>query len=117
MTELSVSALGESRNGSLTVVISGELDTATVPRFAALTAGYADAGIRRLVVDVSGLTFADVAGLRALDALRAQAGQRGITVVMCGVSRQLGRLMAICGSRGPRDPRRPRPPRLPAPAA
>lgn len=114
MTELSVSALGGSQNGSLTVVISGELDTATVPRFAALTAGYADAGIRRLVVDVSGLAFADVAGLRALDALLVQAEQRGISVVMCGVSRQLGRLMAICGARHPRSPRAPR---LSAPVA
>lgn len=114
MTELSVSALGGSRNGSLTVVISGELDTATVPRFAALTAGYPDAGIRRLVVDVSGLEFADVAGLRALDALLVQVGQRGIAVVMCGVSRQLGRLMTICGARHPRSPRAPR---LPIPVA
>ena len=117
MTELSVSALRGSRNGSLTVVISGELDTATVPRFAALTAGYAEARIRRLVMDVSGLAFADVAGLRALDAFRAQARQRGITVVMCGVSRQLGRLMAICGPGNPGNPGNPRSPRLPVPVA
>jgi anti-anti-sigma factor len=95
MAELTVSTPGSGQDGSLTLVISGELDIASVPRFVALTACYARASIRRLVMDVSGLTFADVAGLRALDTLRVQSERRNVTVELAGASPHLSRLMTI----------------------
>jgi anti-sigma B factor antagonist len=82
---------------SLIVAIGGELDIATVPRFAGRFDEFFPHGLRRIVIDVSKLTFVDVTGLRALTTLRAQAEQRMVTVRLSGVSPQMRRLMKIFG--------------------
>jgi anti-anti-sigma factor len=82
---------------SLIVAIRGELDIATAPRLAARFDEFLSDGLRRIVIDVSKLTFVDVLGLRTLAALRAQAEQRMVAVRLSGVSPQLRRLMRIIG--------------------
>jgi anti-sigma B factor antagonist len=82
---------------SLIVAIRGELDIATAPRLAARFDEFLSDGLRRIVIDVSKLTFVDVLGLRTLAALRAQAEQRMVAVRLSGVSPQLRRLMGIIG--------------------
>jgi anti-anti-sigma factor len=82
---------------SLIVAIRGELDIATAPRFAARFDEFLSGGLRRIVIDVSRLTFVDVTGLRALTTLRAQAEQRRVAVRLSGVSPQMRRLMRIIG--------------------
>jgi anti-anti-sigma factor len=82
---------------SLIVAIRGELDIATAPRLAARFDEFLSDGLRRIVIDVSKLTFVDVLGLRTLAELRAQAEQRMVAVRLSGVSPQLRRLMRIIG--------------------
>lgn len=105
MTELRVSARRGVHGGTVTVEVSGELDVETAPEFETLACGYLMAGVRRVVVDMTGLSFADVAGLRALGVLRARAGDRGITVMTFGAPPQVRRLMAILTPRAPRPAR------------
>jgi anti-anti-sigma factor len=81
--------------GWLIVLIRGELDIATAPRFAARFDEFLADGSRDLVLDVSKLTFVDVVGLRAFAALRAQAEQRMVAVRLSGVPPQMRRLMRI----------------------
>lgn len=89
---------GESPAGpgdSLVVRLDGELDISTAPQLAARIDELLDAGIRHLVVDVSGLTFVDVSGLRAIIALRTQGRQQLIAVRVAGASRHMRRVLEI----------------------
>jgi len=90
--------LAASPGEALIVAIGGELDIATAPGFAARFDEFLSTGLRNIVVDVSKLTFIDVAGFRALTALRAQAEQRLVAVRLSGASPQMRRLMRIIGS-------------------
>jgi anti-sigma B factor antagonist len=83
---------------SLIVTISGELDIATVPGFAARFDEFLASGLPHIVIDVSKLTFIDVAGFRALTVLRDQAEQQLVAFRLSGASAQMRRLMWIIGS-------------------
>ncbi len=83
---------------SLIVAIGGELDIATAPGFAARFDEFLSAGLRYIVIDVSNLTFIDVAGFRALTVLRDQAEQQLVAFRLSGASAQMRRLMWIIGS-------------------
>lgn len=69
-------------SGSLDLLSAGLLQ---LPRPAALD------GVRRLVVDLSGLTFCDVAGLRRLAHLDADYAAAGFDVQLRGAQPQLRR--------------------------
>jgi anti-sigma B factor antagonist len=99
VTTLSVSVADGDDGDSLTVAIRGELDIATAADFTARLEELIRDDLRRLVIDVSGLTFVDAVGLRALTALRIRAGQRRITVVLAGAQPQMSRLMSIIRAR------------------
>jgi anti-sigma B factor antagonist len=60
---------------SLVLVLTGELDLASVPMLERRLDASADAGVVRVVVDLRGLEFLDSSGLQLL--LRAQAQLRG----------------------------------------
>jgi anti-anti-sigma factor len=78
-----------------TVVLAGELDMASAP---ALAAALRDArrplAAPRLVLDLSGVTFMDIAGLRAIEG--ARVGGRPLAVR--GASGQPARLLALLAS-------------------
>jgi anti-sigma B factor antagonist len=100
MTMLTVAASPDVEWGirtgeSLTVALCGELDIATVPQLDTFLEVHVHEGVRRLVVDVSGLAFVDARGLRAFTAMWARAEQRGIAVVVSGVPPQMRRLMDV----------------------
>jgi anti-sigma B factor antagonist len=83
---------------SVTVAVIGELDIATVPRFTARMGELIRRGhLRELVLDVSGLTFIDAGGLRALTELRSRVEQKGAILILDGVPAQMRRLMRIIG--------------------
>jgi anti-sigma B factor antagonist len=75
------------------VVVTGELDVATVGDLRevglkALTAGGPD-----LVIDASGLDFTDSTGLGCLVALHKRAAEAGGSLVLRGVNDRLRRLL------------------------
>jgi anti-anti-sigma factor len=87
------------------VGLEGELDISSAPPFAARVSALLDAGIGQVVLDVSRLTFVDVAGLRALLALRVQAEQQLTAVRLTGASTHLRRVLAIVSPAGDSPPR------------
>ncbi|WP_435745055.1 STAS domain-containing protein [Nocardioides sp. SYSU DS0663] len=80
-------------------VIEGELDLAgtdLVPsRFEALLA----AGVESVVIDLSGVTFLDAAGLSVLLACREQAAAAGAHSVLTGAGRPVTRVMDLTRTR------------------
>jgi anti-sigma B factor antagonist len=106
MTSLSVSVRERhdravpsgARGESVTVAVIGELDIATVPRFTARMGELIRRGhLRELVLDLSGLTFIDAGGLRALTELRSRIEQQGAILILDGMPAQMRRLMRIIG--------------------
>ena len=89
---------GTEPGQSVTVAVIGELDIATVPRFSARMGELARRGhLREVVMDLSGLTFVDASGLRALVELRSRLEQQHAGLVLDGVPPQMGRLLRIIG--------------------
>ena len=77
-----------------TVVVSGELDLATVPRLSATVAEHGDA--RLLVLDLNAVTFIDSTGVRVLiEADRACAGSGSRLVVLAGDG-PVRRILDLC---------------------
>jgi anti-sigma B factor antagonist len=94
---LSVSARVDAHETHAT--LDGELDMAGTPAVARMFAESAAAGCRRVVVDVSGLTFIDGAGLRALLAIPEQ--DRGnLEIVLESPSQPVRRLLEITHAAG-----------------
>jgi anti-anti-sigma factor len=82
----------------MTIAVAGELDIATAPRFSArlgelLRRGYP----RELVLDLSGLTFIDATGLRALTELRLRVEQQQAVLVLEAVPAQMRRVLQLIG--------------------
>jgi len=83
---------------SMTVAVIGELDIATVPRFAVRMGELARTrDLRVMVMDLSSLTFIDAGGVRALVELRSRLEEQHAELVLDGVPPQMGRLLRIIG--------------------
>lgn len=83
---------------SVTVAVSGELDIATAPRFSARLGELLRRGCpRELVIDLSGLSFIDATGLRALTELRRRVEQQQAVLVLAGVPAQMQRVIQLIG--------------------
>src|SRR5215217_1839092 len=81
-----------------TLVVSGELDLATVPRLSAAVAEHGDAKV--LVLDMTATTFIDSAGVRALlqaDGRSAGSGSRLVVVAGDGAVRRVLELCQLDG--------------------
>ncbi|MEV6844433.1 sigma-70 family RNA polymerase sigma factor [Actinoplanes sp. NPDC051411] len=85
-------------DGTVTVVVSGEVDRAVITRFrVGLHAGLARAQARRMLVDLSGTALLDVAGAAVLRDLGMAAGLSGTTVVVTGIGRYAAAAFAAIG--------------------
>ncbi|MEU9196871.1 STAS domain-containing protein [Streptomyces hundungensis] len=93
----SVTRDADSCQGNLILRLAGEFDVDTVgPVRRALEKAAGDGGVRRTVVDVSGVTFADTSLLNVL--LDARKDHR---LVLAGpVQREVGILLALTGTSG-----------------
>ena len=82
-------------DGSWRLALSGELDLATMGELARAVDRRGAIEGRAVVLDVSGLTFVDASGVRALiDACELLTGA-GHEVTVAGVRAQLGRLLEL----------------------
>jgi anti-sigma B factor antagonist len=78
-----------------TVVVSGELDLATVPQLSAIVAEHRDA--RLLVLDLNAVTFIDSTGVRVLlEADRACAGAGSRLMVLLAGDGPVRRVLDLC---------------------
>lgn len=79
------SATSFYEHGSLLLRLSGELDIATAPSLRAVVSDLVGPGLREVTVDMGGLTFVDVVGLRSLVGAHRAATAVGATLRLCGV--------------------------------
>jgi anti-sigma B factor antagonist len=83
-------------NGSATLRLCGDLDFASVGA-ARHALAKLDAGLERIVLDLSHITFFDAAGVRFLLTAREQARTAGRDLVVRHPSRAVRRVLAITG--------------------
>ena len=89
---LSVRALGSEA----LIIATGEFDLASAPAAAAVFSDVLTETCRRVVIDVSGVTFLDAAGLRALRA-ESTPTTRAITICFRAPSRPVRRVLELVG--------------------
>jgi anti-sigma B factor antagonist len=77
--------------------LSGELDLATAPDLEQHLRALEEGEGIRIVLELSGLTFMDSAGLTVIVEAERRAGERGRSLVMRGPSRQVTRLLELAG--------------------
>jgi len=73
----------------------GELDLASAPVLRAEIAGLREAGIRSLVVDLSGLAFMDSAGLHCILDFDSEARQDGFSIALIKGPRTVHRVFEV----------------------
>jgi anti-sigma B factor antagonist len=87
------------RDGRVCILrVSGELDIATAPAFAAQVALALEVPPARFVLDLAGLEFADCCGARAL-AAAARSVPPDCPVVVCSVNRRVRQVLDVLGLR------------------
>ena len=77
--------------------LEGELDIATIPELRERLLGVLSSGVRLLIIDLSGVTFCDVAGLAVLIGTQRRATARGIVVRLAAPRPQVVKLLRITG--------------------
>ncbi len=83
---------------SSTITLVGELDPATAPQLdAEIEQLLADDDVKRLVLDLSGLTFLDSSGLRIFVTAREALTSRGGALALRDPSANTQRLLDITG--------------------
>ena len=79
------------------VVLSGEVDIYTAPRFKECMLELLDAGVDRLVVDLSGVTFIDSTALGVLIGGVRRVHAAGGAMALVVTSRAVERVLSITG--------------------
>jgi anti-anti-sigma factor len=77
--------------------LEGELDIATVPELREPLFDVLSPGVRLLIIDLSGVSFCDVAGLAVLIGTQHRAAARGIAVRLAAPQPQVAKLLRVTG--------------------
>ena len=85
----------ESKGNHACLTLEGECDMATLPAFTQTIRGL---GVRKVVVDLSGLTFLDSSGIGALLWAKECMEDRGGTFRIRGAAGVVQRVMEITGT-------------------
>lgn len=83
--------------GFVCLYLGGELDITTVPEFAATIDKLVEDGQRRLLVDLTELSFCDSSGLAAFVRGDDLAGSRGGWLRLTGATGRVDRVLRISG--------------------
>lgn len=86
-----------SRPGLTIARLKGDLDIATTPALRERLLSALSPGVRLLVIDLSGVSFCDAAGLAVLIGTQRRARARGITVRLVAPRPQMAKLLSITG--------------------
>lgn len=86
-------------DATATVWLDGELDLMSVP-VARQAIGYINGPTRRIVVDLSGLTYLDVAGARLLRTACQGAAGSDRPLILRGPSRRIRHMLQLTGVAG-----------------
>jgi anti-anti-sigma factor len=88
---------GVSADGEAVDVVVGELDLEGGARLERYAADMSTAPRRRFVVDVSRVSFVDIAGIRSLQTLASTQAARGVTMALRGPTSAVRRLVRLLG--------------------
>ncbi|MET0325509.1 MAG: GAF domain-containing protein [Ilumatobacteraceae bacterium] len=77
------------------VLVVGEVTSLTAPTILAVVAGLADQGHRHLVLELGGVSFMDVSGIRIMDDLGAHLAKTHGSLAVRSASEQVRRVLAI----------------------
>ena len=77
-----------------TILLSGELDIASAPKLASAL----HSTRRSIVLDLSRVTFMDVAGLRVIEEAAHRLRSRGVRLVTRGAQGEPARLLSLAGA-------------------
>jgi anti-anti-sigma factor len=80
------------------VMVTGELDLATIPRLKAETDALLDRSVRHLTLDLSQLTFVDSSGLSLFISLHERATAEGWTLSLTRPSGKTFSVFSITGA-------------------
>lgn len=84
--------------GSTTIVVSGELDSATHDQLAqALETEFGRQELEKVVLDLRAMTFVDSAGTRILIQAQREADRRGIALEVLSAPREVTALLRMAG--------------------
>ncbi|GAA4181019.1 STAS domain-containing protein [Streptosporangium oxazolinicum] len=86
--------------GASVIVLAGELDKLSSPRFRDVMVTQLDDGVCHLVLDVTGLSFCDSTGLWTMLELRRRVGAAGGRLRLAGAHGVLERILTITGLAG-----------------
>jgi anti-anti-sigma factor len=86
-----------SRPACTIASLEGELDIATVPELRERLLGVLGPGVRLLIIDLSGVSFCDVAGLAVLIGTQRRATARGVVIRLAAPRPQVLKLLRITG--------------------
>jgi anti-sigma B factor antagonist len=79
------------------VTLTGEVDIYTAPRLKETMVGLLDGGVRRLVVDLSDVTFIDSTALGVLIGGVRRANEVGGTIALVVATRPVQRILTVTG--------------------
>jgi anti-anti-sigma factor len=87
----------QRRVGVTIAELHGDLDIVTVPALRERLLGLLCAGARLLIIELSGISFCDVAGLAMLIGTQHRAAARGVTVHLAAPRPQMTKLLRVTG--------------------
>ncbi|MFD9943918.1 STAS domain-containing protein [Nonomuraea sp. NPDC059023] len=85
------------RDGTATVSVAGEIDIATIGQLRRYVLEIVARGVRRVVLDMTKVSFIDAAGLGAMVGLASVAAQGGVSLGLGEVSAAVTRLVELTG--------------------
>ncbi|MEU3459209.1 STAS domain-containing protein [Streptomyces sp. NPDC006733] len=98
MEPLQVRLIGPDRDGVVVLTVAGELDYATEQALGDAVADALGEHCERLVLECAGVTFCDSQGLNRFLQLRLDLEQRGIALVLAGISTSLRAVLDLTGA-------------------
>jgi anti-sigma B factor antagonist len=88
-------------SGTIVLAVAGEVDMATAPELLAATRAALAEGrrrsVRRLSVDLAGVSFLDSSGAHTLIASREEAGRGGVALAVANPQPQVQRVLQLMG--------------------
>jgi anti-anti-sigma factor len=87
----------DDRDDAAVIALDGELDLASAPELADVAAEKIAEGRTHLIVDLSGLTFCDSAGLRVFVRYRSELDGKGGRLVLAAPQPIVRRVLEVSG--------------------
>lgn len=87
----------ETQNGITILTLAGRLDAQSAPELEACGRALFEDGVRKILVDMSGIDFISSAGLRVLLVLAKKAGGSGGALAVCRLTPAVHEVMTVSG--------------------